>query len=306
LNGLRKRLPVSTTASAVKRFKVSPDNYEHKVVLNAGDKILATLWLGDSPGLRQVHGRANEENEVYSLDFAVYEASTEPNQWTDKTVLNLKTDDITQISFPDLRLVRVRAKDPAHNGDKEAKNQDSDPKNDQSADKPTTWQVDGLLAGEETKTKEIETLVGRLANLSFESVLGQENQAEYRQEAPILKLSVTTKAGEQRDYVFSAPEKEVKPESGKEGKSEKGKESAKVTEYILKTSSSPYYFKLSEFMVKDLLEAKRDKLVKKPVEVVTPASQVTVQPEEPKAPESEGTPQIPSEATPSEATPTSP
>ncbi|CAK0763379.1 putative DUF4340 domain-containing protein [Gammaproteobacteria bacterium] len=236
---LRKRIPIATSSVALKRFKVSPAAYEHKVTLAAGDKTLATLWLGDSPGFRQVYGRADNEDAVYNLDLAVYEVSPAPNQWADKTILNLKSDEITQITLADLAL--VRSQNDNQQGGKESKK--------------GKWQVTKLAPGEELNSGEVETLVSQLANLTPESVLGKENQLAYRQEAPVLTLSVTTQAGEQRSYVFS------KPDSGKEEKTANGKEPEKGTEYILKSSSSPHYFKVADFTVKELLEAKRDKLI---------------------------------------------
>lgn len=248
LAGLRKQLPLSTTVEAVKRFKVSPSIYEHKVVLSSGDKVLATLWLGDSAGLRQVYARANEEDTVYNLDFATYEISSDPNQWADKMVLNLKADEITQVTLPDVNLVRIKEHKPEEK--KEAEKDGNSEK----------WQMEGLAPEEKLNHEEIETFINRIANLSFDAVLGKENQTKYHQDTPLLTLSITTRTGEPRTYVFSALEKEVKSE--KSENSEKGENAGKITEYILKSSNSPYYFKLAEFMVKELLETKRDKLIK--------------------------------------------
>ncbi|CAK0769039.1 putative DUF4340 domain-containing protein [Gammaproteobacteria bacterium] len=256
---LRKRLPVSTTATAIRRFKVSPADYEHKVMLSTGDKLLTTLWLGNSSGFRQVHIRANEEAAIYNVDFPIHEVTTDPNQWADKTALNVKADDIIKISLPDTQLARsMDSKESNQEGNKGGKD----------IKQPGKWQVDGLSPEEQLNTEEIETLVNRLANLSFDSVLGKENQAKYRQDTPVVTLSLTTQSGEQKIYVFSQPEQEVSTEPGKENKSENGKEPAKGTEYILKISTSPYYFKLADFMVKDLIEMKRDKLIKKQVKAV--------------------------------------
>ncbi|CAK0751956.1 putative DUF4340 domain-containing protein [Gammaproteobacteria bacterium] len=270
LAGLHKRLPVATTSAAVKRFKVSSAAYEHKVVLSAGDKTVATLWLGDSPGFRQLYGRANDEDAVYNLDLATYEVAADPNQWTDKTVLNLKPDEITQVNLPEVHLVRVKEAEKGNNAEKA---NDKDGNND--AGKPGKWQVEGLSPREAINFGEIETLVNQLANIGFESVLGKENQPEYRQEAPALTVSITTQAGEQRSYVFSKPDsgKEAKPEKATDANkadADKGKGQEKGSEYILKASISPYYFKVADFTVKELLEAKRDKLVKKPTAAATP------------------------------------
>jgi hypothetical protein len=216
LEGLRERFPVATSAAAAKRFKVSPDAFERKVVLAAGDKSLATLWLGDSPNFRRVYGRADGDDAIYDLELPAHEASTDADGWTDKSYLDLKEDDITEVTLPGLQMQRKDGK----------------------------WQVDGLAAGEETIASEADSVVRQLAELRFVSVLGKEAKPEYKQDAPVLSISVTAKGAKPRSYVFSKPDKGA--------------------EYVLKTSSAPYYFKVADFTVKPLLEAKREKLVKAP------------------------------------------
>ncbi len=212
LAGLRKRFPVATSAGADKRFKVGANTYEHKIVLAGGGKTLATLWLGDSPNFRRIYGRAEGENAVYDFELAAHETSTDPNQWADRTVLSLKADDIAGVDLADAHLVRKDGK----------------------------WQMKALPAGETVNADEAGTVADALANLSFEAVLGKHDKPDYKQGTPALSLSVTTKKGEHRSYVFSKPDK--------------------GSDYVLKTSASPYYFKVADFTVKPLLAAKRDKL----------------------------------------------
>jgi Domain of unknown function (DUF4340) len=225
VEGLRKRFPVATSASAAKRFKVSPQVFEHKVVLAAGEKPLATLWLGDSPNFRRVYGRADGDDAVYDLELSAQEASADADAWTDKSYLDLKEKDITEVTLPGLHLQRKDGK----------------------------WQLGGLAAGEQTNASEAESVARDLADLSFVSVLGTEAKPEYKLDAPVLTISVTTKGAKPRSYVFSKPDKGA--------------------EYVLKTSSAPYYFKVADFTVKPLLEAKREKLVKAPAKTPAAAAQ---------------------------------
>jgi len=248
--GLRKRIPVATTAEAIRRFKVSPTSYEHKILLKSGERLIATLWLGDSPGFRQIHGRANDENLIYNLDFAAYEVNSDPNQWADKTALNIKAEDIIQIDLPDSKLTRLQ-----------------ETKDQSGKVVPGKWEIAGLADGEEIKAEEVDSLGNRLANLSFDAVLGKENQPQYRQETPVLTISLTLKNSEPRIYVFSTLQKDAdKSEMAENKKPEdaENKEPEKPKEYILKVSTSPYYFKLAEFAVKELLDTTRTKLIKPP------------------------------------------
>ena len=258
LSGLYKRTPVATSAVALKRFKVSPTNFEHKVTLAVGEKTVATLWLGDSPGVRQIYGRANDEEAVYSLDITAYEVDADPNQWADKTLLTLKPEEIAEITLLDAHLVREKA--PSKEAKKDSK--DSVP--------PGKWQLEGLQPGEEINAEAIDTLVNRLSGIGFEAVLGKENKPVYRQDAPVLKLSVRTQAGELREYVFS----EQATDSTASGKG---------MVHVLKTSVSPYYLKVADFTVAELMEMHRNKLLKQPATPPVGAAPTTPAPTVPAA-----------------------
>ncbi len=260
LSDLRKRLPVATSHGAIARFKVSPTDYEHKLVLTAGDKTVATLWLGGSSGLRQIYARANDEDAVYSVDISAYEIDSDPNQWADKTILNLRPEEITEITLSDAHLMRVKETAQEKDAKKDSK---------ENANQPSKWLVDGLAAGEEINAAAINTLVSQIASLGFDAVLGKENKPEYRQEESVFKVSVTTQSGEIRNYVFST-EKPATP-VGKDAQSDKEKAAPteKGQEYILKTSASPYYFRIADITVKELLGAQRNKLITPPKSATT-------------------------------------
>ena len=87
LEGLQRGLPVATTSGALKRFKVSDESFERRVVLAHGDDTLATLYLGSSPGMHHVHARSSKDDAVYAVDFAVYEAPDKAADWEDKAIL---------------------------------------------------------------------------------------------------------------------------------------------------------------------------------------------------------------------------
>ena len=310
LSALYKRLPIVTSSTAVERFKVGQENYEHKVVISAGGKALGTLWLGGSPGFRQMYGRANEEEAVYNLNVAAYEVDADPNQWADKTVLSLKPEEITEITLADTHLVRVKA--TKQEAPQDTKAQGKKGKNDQQAQKetkgsghqvneqPSQWQMDGLAAGEKINLAAVDALVGQIANLSFDQVLGKENKPEYRQNAPVFKISVITQAGTHRDYVFSTelsatpPPAPSKNEQAASAPNAPNADTGK--EYILKVSSSPYYFKIADFTAKELLETQRSKLVTPPKEAGKPATPAPSGASAPVAPVVGGTPSAPAAA----------
>ena len=105
-----------------------------------------------------------------------------------------------------------------------------------------TLQPADLAENEKGDSEEIGKLLEKLAGLRIESLLGREAKPEYRQDNPVLEVSLTRDSGEPLRYRFS------KPETG--------------AYYVLKRSDLEPYFKVAEFAVKPLLEETREKLVR--------------------------------------------
>lgn len=82
--------PVAITESSRERFEVSDENFQKKVVLSQGDKEIQTLYLGTSPGFRQLHVRRAGEDEVYAVKLNSYDFPSQNTNWLDKTLLQPK------------------------------------------------------------------------------------------------------------------------------------------------------------------------------------------------------------------------
>jgi hypothetical protein len=79
--------PVATTAAGRERFKVEADNFHKKVVLDGGGKTLQTLYIGTSPGYRQVNVRRDGEDEVYAVKLESYQISAANSDWLQAALL---------------------------------------------------------------------------------------------------------------------------------------------------------------------------------------------------------------------------
>ena len=78
LKGLEKGLAVADTAGSRSRFEVAEEKFQRRITLNAGDAALGLLYLGTSPAMRRVHARAADDQEVYTIEFATFEAVKDP------------------------------------------------------------------------------------------------------------------------------------------------------------------------------------------------------------------------------------
>lgn len=80
--------PVAGTEESRERFRVIGDDHERRVVFLAGEEELAEIYLGTSPGFRRIHARRADSDDVYSIDFAVYELPLSDSDWIDKDLLH--------------------------------------------------------------------------------------------------------------------------------------------------------------------------------------------------------------------------
>ena len=229
LEGLQRGLPVATTRGALKRFKVSDESFERRVLLAHGDDTLATLYLGSSPGMHHVHARTGKDDAVYSVDFAVYEAPDKAADWEDKAVLQFPQDALERIDVAGLTLHRVPAAPVDKGADKSGANAETGPASTAS------WQVDGAGQGEVINPAGAKDLAGKLARLRIGAVLGTEAKPEYGLDKPALTLSVTRKGGEPLEYRLGP--------TGKEGYA------------VLKSSARPEYFRVPGYTADALIKA---------------------------------------------------
>ncbi|MCY4425956.1 MAG: DUF4340 domain-containing protein [Halieaceae bacterium] len=102
LPGMNRGFPIAGSSSAKQRFEVAEDNFQRRVQYFAGSEQLAQLFLGTSPGFRQIHVRPGQEEQVYSIEFNSYDLPINSTHWLDKTLLQLEAP--SAISGVDYRI----------------------------------------------------------------------------------------------------------------------------------------------------------------------------------------------------------
>lgn len=111
LAGLQRGLPIATTTSALKRFELADDNFERRLTLSEGRKVLSTVYFGSSAGVRQTDARTARDHAVYDVDLATYELPTQPSDWFDAGLLESDPDSLSELDVsangqPSLQLQR--------------------------------------------------------------------------------------------------------------------------------------------------------------------------------------------------------
>ncbi len=175
LASLKKGWPVATTAAAANRFKVDEKEFERRITLKQGENSVAQLYFGTSPGLRKVHARTADQNEIVTVDFSLFKARADNNDWIDNKILRLDEKKITRIELPDFTLQQ----------------QDGN------------WQLAELGADEQMITDKANNLVRKLAGLTIESLFTAGDNPELEKDKKALKISVTLEGDNRLDYTFS-------------------------------------------------------------------------------------------------------
>lgn len=272
--------PVTTSASAEKRFKVANDDFERRITLAAGDKTLAQLYVGNSPSMHEVHARAAKEDSVYSIKFASYDAPVKSTDWEDKTILEIPPDKIQAIDVAGLHLQHQPAPAAAAtamptasvNANGKVAVTGLTPAGPDASEKPTAPQWTATGAGDLTRFSAgaADKLAQQLADLRFRDVLGTAPKPGDGMDHPVLHFRVLRQDGSEVDYTLARSEPPASTATA--GQSAKSKAEPPPEQYTLKVSARPEYFALDTAQAKSLLaDTATDSLLSaKPAPAATP------------------------------------
>ncbi len=224
---INKPYPVGNTEIAAKQFETSEEKFKKRLAFYKGETLVENLFLGNSPGFKKIHVRKGSEEQTFSIEFSSYDLQTTATAWYDRNFLKVKQDDLSKLELKDITVA-------FENG---------------------VPLLDGLTDSEEPVADKLDDLVKQTTRLTFSDMLGTEEKKSYRMESPILTFTLTQSDGSTVEYLFGAPE----PEQKKDGEEEKA---APAYHAVLKLSTAPFYFRISDSKIQDLLAWKRSDLVK--------------------------------------------
>jgi len=155
--------PVADTVAARQRFQVAGYHFRRRITLVGDSELLGTIYLGTSPGFRQVHARNDTEEAIYSIEFNVFDAPTEPSQWLDRRLLQIGNP--SSIAHADFR---VELRD-------------------------NRWLNSGGSAPDD---RELQALLLALASLQVEGVASEDDQRSLSESEPAFSLAIVDSEGE--------------------------------------------------------------------------------------------------------------
>ncbi len=225
LKTLTQGPPVAGTEAARERFKVTDGNFERRITLASDAGTLATLYLGTTQGVRQVHAREAKQKTVHAVALPTYEVPVTAEDWEDRNVLQIPKREIAAIEVAGLHLEHAE-----QSGKKES---DKHGKASEPA-VPAVWRAAERIRGSVNQGN-ADRLAGALSTLRFGTVLGTEERPDYGLAAPRLALSVTRRDGKTVQYRLGRM--------------------AGADDYVLKVSTRPEYFRLPGYAARPLIEA---------------------------------------------------
>ena len=247
LAAIKRGLPIATSEAALKRFKVVDSDFERRVVLSAGDKALATVYFGSSPGLRKSDARVSPDKAVYSVDLPTYELPTDSGAWLSGELLRGDVAQLAEIDVangsgaagPNGRLQLVHT----HGTDKQ----------------PGAWAAPALTGEQHLDSGHAELLLQQIEQLHVDAVLGTTAKPEWQQDHPVLTLTLKDEKARGVDWTLS------RPQSG--------------DFYVLKSSSQPWFFSVSAAPGKQLVDASaREALIPSPKAATPSAGKAPLKP----------------------------
>jgi hypothetical protein len=210
---------VAQTAGSHKQLQIAADAFQRRIDLSTAGGATRTLFLGSPAGGQASHVRVDGQNDVYVAgDVAPWQLNADPASWIDTAYVNVTPADVVGFTLAN-----------------------ADGQLSFSKDANGAWQMDGLAASEKLDPNQLTAVVNRLAALRMARPLGTAESADYGMAKPTALVTLKMKSGDA-----------TKPLTLTVG----ARDTADNT-YTVKSSESPYFVKVAESDLKDLVEKKR-------------------------------------------------
>jgi len=216
--GLKAERRVTQTSGSHARLQVAGDEFNRRLELELADGTRRVLYVGSAPSYGAVHVRAEGQDDVYLTSALTAQ---------DAGVAATDWVERTYFSVPSDDVIALTLENA--NG------------TFRFAREGEEWAMDGLEGAESFDANNFRTILTRATSVSLLRPLGQEEQADYGMDEPSAVVTLETGGDAPRSYTLTV-----------------GGQDAGDSSYVVKSSESPYYVRVSEFTVSDLVTRTRD------------------------------------------------
>ena len=181
LAGLEVDMPIADSSDARKRFRVNVDDFERRIALFLKGEKKVELFLGTSPGMRRIHARLADSDDIYAIPMSAYDAPIVARSWEDKSILSVSEDSILSLEIDGFTFLRS-----------EADGTDGKPK--------ASWIYGDLSDDRDLNEEAIQEFIALIAKLTFDEVAFEGKN--YDLEESIFKVTVSIEGGQKIEYQF--------------------------------------------------------------------------------------------------------
>ncbi|MEJ5197650.1 MAG: DUF4340 domain-containing protein [Anaerolineae bacterium] len=232
LAGLKAGRSVAQSEASYKRLQVADDAFQRKVEIGTAGGTGYTLYFGTSAGGRAMHVRVAGQKDVYiAPDLASFDLNADAPSWINATYLEISSSDVVSLTLKNA------------NGEfffeKDAQGQ---------------WTMRGVQPGEVFSANNFSTVLTYATSIRMKQPLGKSEQPSYGMAQPGAVVTMKTKKDNQEKiYTLTI-----------------GARDASDSTYIVKSSESPYYVKVNDYSVSELVTRGRANFILQPTPTPTP------------------------------------
>ncbi len=229
LQKIRTNRLIARTAGSHRQLQVAADDFNRRIEIRSTDATTYTVYIGTSGGGSAAHVRVADQNEVYlTSEVLSWDVNATESSWVETlffTVPQTATVGIT------LENAHGKLEFERPNGESE-------------------WTMKGLTPEEKLVQNNVQDLLSQITSMHMQGPLGKTAQKNYGMEQPQAVIILKTKEGDQeKRYTLTIGaklEEDVPSDS-----------SVRRHYYVLSSSESPYFVRISEFFGNNLVNKKR-------------------------------------------------
>ncbi len=233
LAALKAGRSVAQNEANFKRLQVADDTYQRKIEIGTAGGASYTLYLGSSAGGRATHVRLAGQRDVYvASDLAPFDVNADTASWINVMYLEVAQADAVALTL------------------KNSNGEFVFEKNAQGE-----WTMQGVGEGEVFSTNNFSTVLTYASSIRMTKPLGKTDQPAYGMAQPSAVVTLKTKKENQEKTITLTI----------------GARDAQDSTYIVKSSESPYYVKVNDYSVNELVTRGRANFILQPTPTPTPA-----------------------------------
>jgi hypothetical protein len=224
--GLKADRVITQTSASHKRLKVADDDLNTRIDLTLADGSQARLYVGSPAGYGAIHVRAGDQDAVYlASGLSSSDTSSQATAWIEPIYVAVPTGEVVAVTLENA------------NGRLEF-----------SKDASGAWTMAGLAPGETLDQGAVTSLVNSASSVSMRQPLGKEEKPEYGLQTPAAVVTLKTRGAEGEGSTTLRV----------------GAQDAADQTYVLSSSGSPYYVRVSSYVVDDWIAKGRDSFLQAP------------------------------------------